>query len=385
MPSSQSILWLLSSKIKILHLAKWYPNANDEQNGIFIQQLIQNNSNFANQAVIYWGPGEEFHSSSALEQGIHAFRYYFPSGKRIQNASRKWASIRKAIKETWNDEKPDLIHLHVADTDQLMLLEYAKSQRIPIVLSEHWSGYVDGRFEEKNPIAKSLIKHLVKGADYCTAVSEYLASGIRNVAGRKTVDVIPNAVNVISRKRTHSQHHTHFAMLCDLDDKVKNISGVISAFKNYYEENPASTLSIIGGGKDEEKLIRLVENLKLTEVVSFKGRHNHSESLDYLNESDTVIINSPRETFSVVSLEAIALGKKLICTRCGGPEGFLNDDLVRWTQPNDPSDLLNAMKESAEMPYPSDIQVIQQIEPFLPEVVASRWQEYYKGVLKSNR
>ena len=54
----------------------------------------------------------------------------------------------------------------------------------------------------------------------------------------------------------------------------------------------------------------------------------------------TVIINSNFETFSVVTGEALASGKPVIATRCGGPEAFItpengvlipvgNDDALR--------------------------------------------------------
>ncbi|NVK05852.1 MAG: glycosyltransferase [Flavobacteriia bacterium] len=373
----------MSSKIKILHLAKWYPNENDPQNGVFVEALIRGNSSFSDQAVIYWGPGQSTHSEFKIEEAIPVYRHYFQSGKRIQNANRKWASIRKAIDDTWNGQLPDIIHLHVADVDQLLIVEYAKKKNIPVILSEHWSGYVDGRFDSKNTIAQSLFKHLIKKVDYCTAVSEYLAQGIRKSSGREAIDIIPNAVNVESRdKAKQDASIRHFAMLCDLDDKVKNISGAMRAFKRYHEKNPNSTLSIIGGGKDEANLIRLSQKMELTQEIAFRGRHPHSESLDILNEANTVIINSPRETFSIVSLEAIALGKKLICTRSGGPEGFLRDELVQWVEPNNEEDLLNALLASDHHPFPTQEQIIQQIEPFLPEVISTKWQQYYQQALK---
>jgi hypothetical protein len=45
--------------------------------------------------------------------------------------------------------------------------------------------------------------------------------------------------------------------------------------------------------------------------------------LDRMAVCGTVIINSNVETFSKVTGEALALGKPVIATRCGGPEAFI--------------------------------------------------------------
>lgn len=310
-------------------------------------------------------------------------RAYFPKGKRIQNVNRKWASIRKIIDEAFAGEKPDLIHLHIADNDQWVIVEYAATQGIPFILTEHWSGYLDGRFEAKGAIAKSLSTALIKKAKAVTAVSGFLADAIINTTGRKDVHVISNSVDLEGiAMSTPKNDASHFGVLADLDDKIKNISGVLKAFRTFHEESPNSRLTIVGGGKDEEKLKELATEFGLHESVHFAGRFEHAESLRQLSAVDTMIVNSRRETFSIVCLEAVALGKHLICTKCGGPETFMRDSLVRWTNVDDDIDLLHAMREAKATPYPSAEQVMLQIEPFLPEVIASQWQELYREVIK---
>lgn len=376
----------MRSKLKILHLAKWYPNPADPQNGIFIQQMIHSQAKFADQAVLYWGPGKAFSTESTVINSVHEYRYFFEDGERLKNANRKWASIRRTLRDKWGKELPDLIHLHVADVDQLLLLEFAWKHKIPVILSEHWSGYLDGRFESKNRIAKSLFKSLLKRVQHCTAVSSFLADGMIKATGRKAIDIIPNAVHVNLLPNTGKKStHRHFAMLCDLDDRVKNISGVMRAFAKYHEIHPTSQLTIIGGGKDDANLIGLSQKMELTQAIVFAGRLNHSMSLEVLNGADTVIINSFRETFSIVSLEAIALQKRLICTRCGGPEGFLQEELVRWVEVNNDEDLLEAMKETENKPFPTAQQSEGQLEAFTPEVLSKTWETYYRQAVKSGR
>jgi glycosyltransferase involved in cell wall biosynthesis len=43
-----------------------------------------------------------------------------------------------------------------------------------------------------------------------------------------------------------------------------------------------------------------------------------------MGKSDFIAITSETETFSLVALEALATGKPVLATRCGGPEEIIN-------------------------------------------------------------
>lgn len=49
-----------------------------------------------------------------------------------------------------------------------------------------------------------------------------------------------------------------------------------------------------------------------------------NEVAGFFCECDFFVLNSNFETFSVVTAEALAYGKPVIATRCGGPEEFVN-------------------------------------------------------------
>lgn len=364
--------------LRILHLAKWYPHKDDPQNGVFIQKQIQACSDIAEHAVLYWGTDDEYHWSYDKEEGIATLRAYFPRARRIQNVNRKWSSIPKLLELAWGGHKPDMVHLHVADNDQWVALEYARANRIPVVLTEHWSGYLDGRFDRRNTLSKSLTQALIRRVDTCTTVSDFLADAIISATGRKEIEIVPNVVDTEGYLSVPANESSvTFGVLSDLDDKIKNISGVLKAFREYLKENESAFLRIIGDGSDRHKLEKLAEEMSISSSVEFLGRMTHKESIQALTEVETVIVNSRRETFSVVCLEAIALGKKLICTRCGGPETFLLNSLVEWVHPDDDIDLLRAMRKTADLSFPTQEGIIRQLEDFLPEVIAERWQSIY--------
>lgn len=364
--------------LKIFHVTKWYPNGQDPQNGIFVQKQILA-CNKEDQAVLYWGSNDEFRDEFTVEYGIPTLRLYLPEHRKLRNAGEKWKSISQLCQKAWNGEKPDIIHLHIADIDQWIALEYAKSQKIPVLLTDHWSGYLDHRFTAQGILKKALKTALLKRVDVLSTISPTLAVPLKALRG-KPVQIIPNVLDIEPFTPSQTQPKS-FGVLADLDDTVKNISGVIQAFAAHVESEPDASLHIIGDGMDRSMLEGLVREHSLESKVKFYGRKDHLNSMKILSSVETVLINSRRETFSVVSLEAIALGKKLICSKCGGPETFLNDEIVRWVNVDDSFDLIQAMNEASKIPSPTPDQIHQQVAPYLAENVARQWKALYEKML----
>ena len=71
----------------------------------------------------------------------------------------------------------------------------------------------------------------------------------------------------------------------------------------------------------------------------------NSAVLDLMAVCGCVIVNSNVETFSIVTGEALALGKPVIATRCGGPEGFIHESNGLLIAPKDNAALAAAMLE----------------------------------------
>jgi glycosyltransferase involved in cell wall biosynthesis len=84
-------------------------------------------------------------------------------------------------------------------------------------------------------------------------------------------------------------------------------------------------LSIIGSGPEEANLHRLIEANGLQDKVHLLGQKTSDEVSAQIAASDCFILLSRRETFGIVYIEAMAKGKPVIATICGGPEGFVND------------------------------------------------------------
>ena len=67
-------------------------------------------------------------------------------------------------------------------------------------------------------------------------------------------------------------------------------------------------------------------SLGLGEVVHFWGYISRDEVIEMLQGCDFFVLPSLHETFSITTVEAMACGKPVVATRCGGPEQFVTEE-----------------------------------------------------------
>ncbi len=88
---------------------------------------------------------------------------------------------------------------------------------------------------------------------------------------------------------------------------------------------PDVKLKIIGEGSQKENLLEKSSRLKLDDRVEFIGEKTREEVRRYIHKCQFLVLPSRYETFGNVVLEAMACGKPVVATRCGGPEEILTE------------------------------------------------------------
>ena len=83
-------------------------------------------------------------------------------------------------------------------------------------------------------------------------------------------------------------------------------------------------LRVVGDGPERPRLQQLAVDLGIADRVRWLGQLPRSSMAGVYRDCDAFVLPSRAETFGVAFIEALACGKPLIATRCGGPE-----DIVR--------------------------------------------------------
>lgn len=98
---------------------------------------------------------------------------------------------------------------------------------------------------------------------------------------------------------------------------------LIEALRLLIDAGIDAELRICGNGAEAVPLRELTQALNLQDRVTFLGDCSRAQVQAEMGRCDVFVLSSLYETFGVVVIEALASGKPVVATRCGGP-----DDIV---------------------------------------------------------
>lgn len=163
--------------------------------------------------------------------------------------------------------------------------------------------------------------------------------------------VIPNFIKSESfPERYNGERNKKIVNFCRLSE-AKDLPLLIEAYDMLHKEYPEYTLSIYGEGYLKRKLLEIIEEKQLNEVV-----HIYDFDINIHNkirDCAMFVSSSYREGISNSMLEALAIGLPCVCTDCagGGARMMIEDHENGILVPmRDAQALYNGMKEIIENP-----------------------------------
>ena len=169
-----------------------------------------------------------------------------------------------------------------------------------------------------------------------------------------------------------------------LNDRQKNVSGLLKAFLDLEENHPDIELHILGDGEDKERLVDLASDLgMLNRSVFFHGYVPNEEIHRYFRNSHFFVLNSDFETFSVATAESLAHGVPVVVTRSGGPEEYVSGELGILVDRRDVEGLVRGLEFMVENWSEFDPQVLRTsvMDRFGEEKVGRQFLELYRSLL----
>ncbi len=384
----------------VLVLSKWYPGRNDPQLGDFVRKQMfatatQLSALGGRMSVVFIVPIKDLEKAEVQElsenDGLWELRcYYRPSTsplrplRKLINFGRYWRAAWRGIRRVRAERgEPSLAHAHILVRPALLAWWLRKTRGTPFILSEQSSEYLDGKWDAKSAWFKAINHFLFRRAAAITAVSAHLGEGLKERALCARYVVVPNVVPGTDLPLPAPGPPEHFMVVADLVDRTKNVSGVLRALKAAQDAGYPLRLDVIGDGTDMSTLRAMAKDLGLNGSVDWLGRLSNAEVLANMARTGTVIVNSNVETFSVVTGEALALGKPVIATRCGGPVAFITPENGTLIDPQDDHALAQAMIARARQERAYDAGTIRRSvsERFSPKAVGEQFVGIYQRVL----
>lgn len=242
--------------------------------------------------------------------------------------------------------KIDLIHAHVSYPAGYIASVLKQEFGVPYVLTEHMGPFPLPAFIGQDGLLPE-IKTAFDSADAAIAVSPYLADSIEKTGLRRPF-VIPNLVNENRFTPAPAPDSCFtFLALC-LMVETKGIDHLLQALAQWNPPVDQVQLKIGGDGPMLKHYQALAHRLGLEDRVSWLGYVSREQVPQLFQRCHAYVLPSHQETFGLVYAEAIATGKPVIATRCGGPESIINHNNGRLVDVGDVEGLAKAMEWMAQ-------------------------------------
>jgi len=345
-------------KPRLLILACSYPSRSDLLAGIFVKKQAEALSERYSVAVLapeIYGirgalhrlvsPQDPKWESDAIP--IARPRVFTAAARHPQEANQ--AFVRAAnlgldmLYRQWG--RPDLIAAHFAVHSGWLASILAQELRVPYVLHEHASPF---SMYLQDSTSRQLAREAIGRAQTVVAVSPHLENEILQFEPTAKTIVIGNFVDTehfsLSEICPTSDRTTFFAV--GKASRQKGFSDLLKATAILSKRGEKDFRVIIGGGGPElPTLIQMAKQTDIAHVVDFLGAIPQGAVLYQMRACDCVVMPSLHESFCIVLAEAMACGKPVISTRCGGPEFFVDSENGCLVNIADPGDLADKMTE----------------------------------------
>lgn len=111
------------------------------------------------------------------------------------------------------------------------------------------------------------------------------------------------------------------------------------------------TLQVVGNGSQQEELEKFAQEYHLTDCIQWVGRVDYNLISAYFRNADVFVLPTLEDTWGVVVLEAMLLGKPVLCsTGAGTSELIVNGENGYVFDPNQPEKLAELMRQLIDRP-----------------------------------
>jgi glycosyltransferase involved in cell wall biosynthesis len=340
----------------ILFVSSWYPTPEKKSHGIFFKRHAEAAALLNQVSAIYIHSGSANEIASTTAQNVYTIIGTYKKVNHqipiISNLMRLWRSLY-CFKKCYHtllksSTAPDLVLLNVIFPAAIFVLWLNYFHKIPYIIQEQWSGYYPEDGNYKGFITKKVTELCVKYAKSVLVVSNKLEQSMKNHGLKNKYLKIGNVVDTTLFVPSVRQSNETFSFVhvSTVNDKEKNISGMIEAAKILFQKNKLFRIDIVGDGPERLTFESLASRYELlNKVIFFHGFQLPDDVAKIVSRSHCFILNSHYEGLPCVLLEAMSCGIPVITTNVGAVPEIINEKQGIIIKPNNHTMLANAMEQ----------------------------------------
>lgn len=279
----------------------------------------------------------------------------------------------------------DIIHAHVGYPAGYIAMELARKRQIPYILTEHMGPFPSRYDTDSTGQLAPFYRQAYQQAAANIAVSPSLANNMAAM-GIQRIQVIPNFVNEEYFKpapasTTNLKQPFTFFTLGSITPE-KGINQLLLAIKALTETEKSVAFRIGGEGAYSEEYKAFAKELGIENYITWLGLLKREEALVEHQKCNAFVLPSLHESMGITYVEALACGKPIIATKCGGPEFILSEANGLLIEKNDIPALATAMQHLIQNRVNYSSQRIRQdfVNRFSSQAVIPQLLQLYQNV-----
>jgi len=383
-----------ANRLRILHIASWYPSKVHGTLGNFVKRHIEAISTMHTGAVCYAAPcpaDQSIPQNSLGDFGNFSEHIvYFNAQKPVV---RRVTHELLRLAEQINDQPFDLIHLHVAYPAGKAARALAKRWNIPLVVTEHWTAYHSDQSHRLPFWRRRSMRATLQQAQLICPVSSDLAQSIKRFAQLEQEEkfcVVPNVVDTDlfqpqPSKIKKTGELFQWLHISSLADDQKNISGLIRTVQRVRQNSNQFHVQIVGDGNPQPHQ-KLVDALGLQDCITVHGEISLDQVAEKMRNADALLLFSRYENFPCVIPEAWASGIPVLSTDVGGISEHLSIDRGALVESENETAMADAMQRwiAGKDSFDCDALRAHAVDHFSVDAVAHAYSNVYTKALESN-
>ena len=345
--------------MNILFLPSWYESDSEKNAGVFFTEQALALKKLGNNVTIaivdilnypYNSDKPKFKVFKEVRHGIDVYRIIVPSymtghipGVFFSYYARYYNKLFKYMLA--QGLSFDVMYAHSFWHAGYIATLLKKEFNLPLIVQEHRSMLITGEFSGK---VNKYLKATVDNSDAFYCVSNKLRDNVYSRTGlSKGIEILPNMVDDLFQYKTLNNDKFTYTFIGTLNEN-KRIIQLLRCFEKICEINNLDQVNEIINGSEV-----------LKKAVSVLGLLSREKVLDLLAETNVLVLPSAFETFGVVCIEAMAVGRPVICTRNGSAD-FVDDSNGILIDVDSDDQLIDAMRKLYQNYSKYDQQLISE-------------------------
>lgn len=314
--------------------------------------------------------------TTSLDEGVHTV--YVRGRSFVPREMMAWLGFQR-LRSQWG--MPDVVHAHLSYPAGYLAAKLCKRKGIPLIVTEHFTEFSSFK---KKPRRLARVRWALHQAALVTAPSQALASEIEEACPGVSVRRIPNMVD---DSMFHLGPPVPFPPVRILTLSYmraeKGLKYLLDAVALLKQRNvPSFRVDLAGDGSERSALEQQARKLDLENQCRFLGACSRERVVEAIQQCHFFVLPSLRETFSIVTIEAMACGKPVIATPCGGPEELVTPETGLLVPSGNSEALADAIEKMLRTHSHYNAQAIRKHvqASFGANAIVEKWLETYREV-----